>query len=118
MGHNYSRHFNNNKHNNVNELPVHQHCNVNPEEVVEQKEEILEPTEETTNVVNYVKGVVSGCKMLNVRKESSKESDVITILNEDSEVQIDESETSDEFYKIVTPTGVEGYCMKKFIIIK
>lgn len=126
MSHNYSKHFNKNNNDkrngfkqdgshdhvvNVNELPSYNHGNVAPEETV---------IEQTANVVHYNDGFVSGCEKLNVRKESSKESDVLCILEKGSEVQVDltEDNTSEEFYKIITPSGVEGYCMKKFITIR
>lgn len=118
MSHNYSKHFNN-KHN---EMPFHNHNNVQPleeTEVIEQ--DTIDPiVEETTNVIQSTTGVVSGCEMLNVRKENKKDAEVIFIINKDSEVQVDLSENkeSDEFYKVVTPSGVEGYCMKKFITLK
>lgn len=121
MGHNYSKHFNN-KHN---EMPTHNHNNVQPsEEVVDEviQDTIEEPIveENTANVIQSATGVVSGCEMLNVRKENDKNAEIIFIINKDSEVQVDLSEDkeSDEFYKVVTPSGVEGYCMKKFITLK
>lgn len=118
MSHNYSKHFNN-KHN---EIPSHNHNNVQPleeTEVIEQ-DTIDSIVEETTNVTQSATGVVSGCEMLNVRKENNKNAEIIFIINKDSEVQVDLSEDkeSDEFYKVVTPSGVEGYCMKKFITLK
>jgi len=40
---------------------------------------------------------------------------VICTINCHAEVEIDELESTDDFYKICTASGVEGYCMKKFI---
>lgn len=127
MAHNYAKHFGGNPEN------KHQHfvnnkvvADVNLEE--DSSEEINEVVEtvdeneevkETENVVEYINGVVSGCEMLNVRKEDNTESDIVTILYKDSIVQVDLSEDkeTDEFYKVVTSEGVHGYCMKKFITI-
>lgn len=118
MGHNYSKHFNN-KHN---EIPSHNHNNVQPSEETEViDQDTIEPiVEETTNVKQFAIGVVSGCEMLNVRKANDKNAEIIFIINKDSEVQVDLSEDkeSDEFYKVTTSDGVEGYCMKKFITLK
>ena len=64
-------------------------------------------------------GVVTGCERLNMRKKADKDSDVITILAKDTEVIIHTSEsTTEEFYKVSTHSGLEGYCMKKYISIK
>lgn len=126
MGHNYGKHFNPNHPNNnrpfgmdqrvsnvdnVNELPSEDHNVV--ESVVENKEE-------TVMTVQYVDGVVSGCDKLNVRSESNKESNVLCVIAKDSVVKVDltEDDSANEFYKVVTPSGVEGYCMKKFITIR
>lgn len=60
-------------------------------------------------------GVVTECAKLNVRKEPSTEADVVTTLLLGTEVMVDIFESTDEFYKVTTEAGVEGYCMKKFI---
>ncbi len=130
MGHNYGKHFNNpnNNHNplfmgqkvndvdNVNELPSENQNDVEPvvNEVIKQN------NEEVVNEVHYVDGVVSGCDKLNVRAENSKESEVLCIIDKDTALKVDLSvdDSANKFYKIVTPSGVEGYCMKKFITIK
>lgn len=62
-------------------------------------------------------GSVVDCKMLNVRKEPSIESEVLCEISWSTELMIYEEESTDEFYKICTASGVEGYCMKKFISI-
>ena len=68
--------------------------------------------------VEYIKGVVSVCEKLNMRKEANKESDVVTILSKNTEVKINLSESTDDFYKVTTSMGFEGFCMKKFIYVK
>ena len=62
-------------------------------------------------------GSVVDCKMLNVRKEPSIESEVLCEISWSTELMIYEEESTDEFYKICTASGIEGYCMKKFISI-
>ena len=62
-------------------------------------------------------GVVTECAKLNVRKEPSMDADVVTVLLIGSEVMVDKALSTEEFYKITTETGVEGYCKKDFIII-
>lgn len=63
-------------------------------------------------------GTVDGCARLNVRKEPSIEAKVVAIIKRRDEVEIIEEESTEEFYKVCTTTGVEGFCMRKFITIK
>ena len=62
-------------------------------------------------------GSVVDCIMLNVRKEPSIESEVLCEISWSTELMVYEDESTDEFYKICTASGIEGYCMKKFISI-
>lgn len=65
-----------------------------------------------------VHGIVVGCFNLNVRTGPRKDFDVICAIPSESEVEIDESESFEDFYKICTASGVEGFCMKKFIEVR
>lgn len=84
--------------------------------------EIVEETEETTlyaeDVPVLTTGFVSGCNRLNMRKEPNTNADVLTILEKDTDVAVILTESTDEFYKVSTASGIEGYCMKKFINVK
>ena len=92
--------------------------NVNP--VDETAEPVV--TEETVETEESVKtmmpGIVVNCKKLNLRKSPLKDSDganVITTLLAGAAVVINESDSTPNFYKVTTETGLEGYCMKQFI---
>ena len=63
-------------------------------------------------------GVVANCGILNVREKPAITTDVVGTIKRDTEVKIIESESTDEFYKIITSTGMEGFCMKEYITIK
>lgn len=89
------------------------------EEIVPEVEvTVEEPVENQVVEVETVVGVVSGCAKLNLRAEANVNSKVLTILNEDVELAVSPNFSTEDFYKVVTATGVEGYCMKKFITIK
>lgn len=82
---------------------------------------IDEVVEEVINEVVYKNAIVTGCVKLNVRKEPSKNAEIVCVLEEFTEVTVEETLPTDEFYKISTSVNgvlVEGYCMKKFINIK
>ena len=65
-----------------------------------------------------VMGKVIDCKKLRVRESASAEAPVVCEIPVDSEVLIDESGSTEEFYKVCTESGAEGYCMKKFIALE
>ena len=106
MSHNYSKMFGNK---NQQSSPSHEHeVNVDKPIVEEVKQEIV-----------LVDGIVSNCELLNIRKDSSKDAEVLCTIGVNTMVKVDLTvdKEAEEFYKIVTPNGVEGYCMKKFITI-
>lgn len=84
------------------------------EEVV--TEETVEEPVETEAVVKT--GVVTDCLKLNVREQPNKEAKVLCEILALSEVQIDETKSTEDFFKVYTSTGIEGFCMKKYIVIR
>lgn len=90
------------------------------EPVEETVEEVIEPVEETVEEVTEVEekstevafGKVN-CSKLNVRKEPSIHSTPLCIIEHGTRMEI--SEFDGEWVKILTPDGVSGYCMRKFI---
>jgi hypothetical protein len=103
------------KHHNYTNYSKPQEAPVVEPEVVEEVVEVVEVKEESVTEPDEVIGVVTDCVKLNVRKEPSKDSDVACELLLGTEVMIDIFESTDDFYKVITEAGVEGYCMKKFI---
>lgn len=63
-------------------------------------------------------GVVVNCEKLNVRKNSSVKSESIGVIVKGTEVEIFEDSSTNDFYSVVTPEGLNGYCMKKYISVK
>lgn len=62
-----------------------------------------------------VTGIVANCAKLNVRSEPDITSDIVCVLDVTSEIEINVNESNGEWFKICTATGVEGYCMRKFV---
>ena len=75
-----------------------------------------EPVEQLT-VSEPVEGTV-GCEKLYVRSDATVDSEPVGVINRDSKVFVYEDESTEEFYKVCTTTGLEGYCMKKFISVQ
>lgn len=97
---------------------------VDKEPVVTEEpiEVTVEPTEpiatEVPEKAEIVHGYVSGCSKLNVRKGPGIDARPLTIISENTEVEIDMANSTDEWYGVITASGVEGFCMKKYITIK
>ena len=131
MSHNYSKMFGNK---NQQSSPSHEHeVNVvqqsSPshehevnvvQQMTNQVENVDEPiVEEVKQEIVLVDGIVSGCEYLNVREESSKDANILCVIGVNTILKVDLSSDTEtnEFYKVITPNGVKGYCMKKFITI-
>lgn len=107
------------------------------EETVNEVEESTDETEETTEEVteevtepevivpsiedgvenNEVIGKISGFEKLYVRKEASKDSEPVGIVTDKDDLSIDVAHSTDNFYKVITSNGLEGYCVKEFVKI-
>ena len=79
---------------------------------------LIEEHEESQNSEDVKIGFVTNCKKLNVRKEPKIDSDIICEIDYQTELMIDEKKSTEEFYKVFTAVGIEGFCMKKFIAIQ
>ena len=77
--------------------------------------QVIEESPKEIFVTGYVK---EDCALLNVRKEPSIESSKVDVIKKLDEITIDLENSSNDFYKVKTSEGIEGYCMKKFINIK
>ncbi len=102
---NYSK-FSNNKQNVVVDKPSF------------DAQQLVEPENIIDNNEITVKGYVANCEKLNVRKEPNTDSEIVCIIDKDSEVVLESIAVINGFYKINTAYGVEGYCMKEYIEVK
>lgn len=78
----------------------------------------IEEHEESQNSEDVKIGFVTNCKKLNVREEPRTDADIVCEVDYQNELMIDENESTEEFYKVFTTAGIEGFCMKKFIAIR
>ena len=78
----------------------------------------IEEHEESQNSEDVKIGFVTNCKKLNVREEPRTDADIVCEVDYQTELMIDENESTEEFYKVFTIVGIEGFCMKKFIAIR
>lgn len=73
---------------------------------------------ETETSCELKEGIVTDCIKLNVRETPDTNAEILCEIQKDSEVMVDESESTDEFYKVYINSGVEGFCMKNYISLK
>ena len=77
----------------------------------EETEEVLEEP-----VVNKTRtGHITGCELLNVRKEPIPTAPVIAVLNTSDSFAVRDEDNNSLFYKVRTSEDVSGYCMKQFV---
>ena len=134
--HNYTNYSNKNIANNqeaadaieekiVNEEQAVEEKVANEEQAVEEKvanesqQNISDPESDIDVAANdktsELIGYVTDCVKLNVREAASKDSNALCEIILNSKVIVDEENSTDDFYKVTTETGVEGYCMKQYI---
>lgn len=84
---------------------------VETEELEDEVVETEEPEEEESIFV----GTVTNCKKLNIRETPSLQGKVLCVLEEGSELMVDKTESTDEWYKVYLESGISGFCMKDYI---
>lgn len=93
--------------------PVDEAANIPKAEI----QAAVEPQKEEVKAAP-ASGVVVNCLKLNVREEPKTTGKVVTLISALTEVIIDMDASSDDFYKIATADGINGFCMKKYIALK
>lgn len=63
-------------------------------------------------------GSVSNCKKVNVRKDASKDSDVLVVLDAGEKVEIEIEKSTDTFHGVKTRAGIYGFIMKDFLAVE
>lgn len=81
-------------------------------------EDVIEDVEEEVEEEALLIGYVADCARLNVRSHPYPSAAIKCVIEKDSEVMINDAESTDTFYKVITASGIEGYCMKKFISVQ
>lgn len=109
-------------------MSKHNYSKYSKQETVETEVETVVETEAVTETATVVEtqpevkpepkpktGVVTGCGKLNVRSEPRIDADVVCVLDAKSEVKFNTAKSNKEWLCVCTATGVDGYCMRKFV---
>lgn len=62
-------------------------------------------------------GIITDCLYLNVRKLPDINADVAVVIDALTQVVVDLDASTEDFYKVATSDGIEGFCMKKYITL-
>ena len=89
---------------------------------IEEIEELEEMTEEVVEEVvedepEFLMGKVVDCPKLNIRVAPVVGATIVKEIAKDAEVMVYLDESTDDFYKVCTESGAEGFCMKKYIAV-
>lgn len=68
-------------------------------------------------MAKHVDGIVTDCLRAAIYKEPRANSKVVKVVTLLTKVTVDMEQSTDDFYRISTSKGVQGYCMKKFIAV-
>ena len=99
----------------VNETVIQDHIIAEaPAEVAEVKMESAHAVEPEAKP-EKVTGKVANCAKLNVRAKADAAATVVCVLDAATEVTIDVEKSTEEWFKVCTANGAEGFCMRKFI---
>ena len=64
-------------------------------------------------------GIVTDCKKLNIRKEPAKvDGNTVCEVEAGTELMIDLPNSTNEWYHVYNSSGLDGFCMKEFILLK
>lgn len=85
-----------------------------PTQIIEPAVVVAEP--EVNDVPEIpVTGVIINCTRLNVRENPDSKADVLCVLDKNTEVEIDMTQSTSDFFRVTTASGVEGFCMRQFV---
>lgn len=88
-----------------------------PVEAMLSDEPVVDEVDKTPEKTD-VAAMVTGCTRLNVREEPNAKAKVVATIPVKSEVIVDLTCSTDEFYKVCNAAGITGFCMRKYISLK
>ena len=71
--------------------------------------------EPVVDEVPVTPGKVVNCDMLNVREKPNRTARVLEVISKGASVDVFETESTNDWYKVHTAEGFVGYCMKEYI---
>lgn len=89
------------------------------QELRDKRQDVMElcTEAEAVNEPHTGPGIVTDCLYLNVRKQPDIHADVVIVIDALTQVCVDLDESTEDFYKVSTSDGAEGFCMRKYIAL-
>lgn len=69
------------------------------------------------NTPDPIMGFVDNCLKLNIRKEPNLKADILCEVPVSTELLIDPSRSNEEWFSVITDSGISGFCMAKYVKI-
>ena len=95
------------------------------ENTIPQEVEVQAAVEESVDdcliepaVVDLKPAAIINCGRLNVREHPDPEANVLTTIGSSDEVMVSINESVDNYYRVCTVAGIEGYCVKDYLQLK
>lgn len=88
------------------------------EELEDKSESEVTVTEMEKSVKVPKKFLIVTAENLNVRKEASKESEILTVVSKNEKLEMNDKKLIKGFYSVRTVSGINGYVMKEFVEVK
>lgn len=63
-------------------------------------------------------GFIKNCVVLTIRESDNKDAKAIEVIKVGEQFMVDEKQSKDDFYKVVTEKGVSGFCMKAYVNLR
>lgn len=76
---------------------------------------LVKETVETVALPDVVIGVVAHCAKLNVREKPVINSSIVCVLDVMSEIKIDVTKSTENWFYVCAANGAEGYCMREYV---
>ena len=79
---------------------------------------LIEDGFEPNETLEIATGVVDDCFKLNVRKEATTASDIMTVVPAGTKLVIDVENSTPSWYAVLLDEGKRGFAMKQFVKVK
>lgn len=76
---------------------------------------VVGPIEVIGSISDKTFAKVVGCEKLNVRNKPSITGDVLCTVVKNDVLTINERKSTKEWYSVTTASGVDGFCMRKYV---
>lgn len=88
------------------------------QDIIQELRKKQEITEEVCDAPLEATGTVTDCLWLNVRERPDQNSKVVAVISALTQLSVDETLSTEDFYKVTTSDGIVGFCMKKYIALR